>query len=351
MLDYASGAPGSGRGVKPVTQRASATAVADRRATEPLAVAMHGVRKVFDEVVALERIDLEIERGEIVGLIGPSGSGKTTTIRVMLGYFEPSEGTVRVNGSDPSRFSRRDRERIGYLPQHFVLYPDLTVSENLSFVAGAYGMGWVARRRSIPRLLEVMHLTDARRRLAQDISGGMQRRLELASALINDPQLIVLDEPTAGIDPVLRAEVWDVFRDLRDRGRTLVVTTQYVTEAEHCDRVALIDAGTVVALGTPSELRTLAYGGEVVQVTLPDLDRRLTEEILHLPFVHGGERVGAEDVSLIVDSAREAIPLLTEQLQTAGHPVAAIEERRESFDEVFVRLVGRTSNGTAARVA
>ncbi|HET9016634.1 MAG TPA: ABC transporter ATP-binding protein [Thermomicrobiaceae bacterium] len=306
-----------------------------------VAVEMHDVRKVFDHVVALDGIDLEIARGEIVGIIGPSGSGKTTTIRIILGYYAPTEGTVRVEGHDPNRFTRRDREAIGYLPQHFVLYPDLTVAQNLSFIAGAYGMGWIARRRAIPRLLAMMHLGDARDRLAENISGGMQRRLELASALVHDPRLIVLDEPTAGIDPVLRTELWGIFRDLRDRGRTLIVTTQYVTEAEYCDRVALIDAGRVVALGTPDELRKLAYGGERVHLTIPDLDRALTTALLELPFVRSGERVGAEDLDLAVESAREAIPLLTERVQTSGHTVTTVEEAREPFDAVFVRLVER----------
>lgn len=309
------------------------------------AVEMRGASKRFGDVVAVQSIDLEIDAGEIVGIIGPSGSGKTTTIRLMLGFYHPTSGTVHVFGQDPSRFGRTDRERIGYLPQHFVLYPDLTVRENLAFVASAYGLGWLVRRRRIPEMLQLMHLADARDRLASDISGGMQRRLELASALVHDPHLVVLDEPTGGLDPVLRASVWDMFRDLQRRGRTLVVTTQYVTEAEYCDRVLLIDGGRVVAAGTPDSLRRLAFGGDVLRVTVPDLDRQLANEILLYPFVTSGEWLGNEEMRLVVANAREAIPLLSEWLTDAGRPMPAIEESREPFDRVFVELVEK--NGAA----
>lgn len=313
------------------------------RAAEPRdpAVQMRDVRKVFDDVVAVDSIDLTIDSGEIVGIIGPSGSGKTTVIRMMLGIYAPTRGVVRVLGRDPAHFRRVDRERIGYLPQHFVLYPDLTVRENLAFIAGSYGLGWFRRRRRIADLLNLVNLTDAKDRLAQNISGGMQRRLELAAALVNDPQLIVLDEPTAGLDPVLRADIWETFRGMREGGRTLVVTTQYVTEAEYCDRVQLIDKGRVVAFGTPEELRRMAYGGDVVRLTVPDLDRDLAREISSHPFVISSERTGEDGLLLVVEDARQAIATLTEWLVESGRPLSSIEEYRQPFDDVFVRLVER----------
>lgn len=312
---------------------------------EPATVEMRGVRKVFGDVVALESVDLTIRTGEIIGIIGPSGSGKTTAIRLMLGIGEPTSGEVRVFGRDPARFSRSDRERIGYLPQHFVLYPDLTVSQNLGFIAGTYGLGWFRRRRRIPALLDMVRLTEAKGRLAQDISGGMQRRLALAAALVHDPELIVLDEPTAGLDPMLRSDVWDMFRELQSRGRTLVVTTQYVTEAEYCDRVELIDAGKVIAFGKPDELRRQAYGGDLVRLTVPGLDRPLVEEITGYPFVVSSERAGEDSLILVVEQAREAIPLLTDRLNGDGHSLTSIEEYREPFDQVFVRLVEQGEGG------
>jgi ABC-2 type transport system ATP-binding protein len=300
---------------------------------------MVDVSKSFGSVQALHDVNLEVERGTIVGIIGPSGAGKTTAIRLILGLYGPTSGRVRVNGVDPTHFSRADRERIGYLPQHFLLYPELTVEENLEFVAAAYGLGWRARKPRITSLLDLVKLTDAANRKASNISGGMQRRLALASALIHDPEFLVLDEPTAGIDPILRHEIWDVFRQLQAEGRTFVVTTQYVTEAEFCDRVALINDGQVAAYGTPNELRQMAFGGQHVRVVVPDLSRELARQIDQFPLVVSGQREGDDAMMLVVEDAGKAIPMITERLRDAGHPVASIEEYREPFDQVFVALL------------
>ncbi|HLI51507.1 MAG TPA: ABC transporter ATP-binding protein [Thermomicrobiaceae bacterium] len=316
-------------------------------AGRPVVAAMREVSKAFGEVVALRSIDLDIAAGEIVGIIGPSGSGKTTAIRLLLGIYAPTSGVVEVLGDDPAHFSRADRERIGYLPQFFVLYPDLTVYENLAFIAGTYGLGWIRRRRRINQLLDLLHLTDAKDRLAENISGGMQRRLELGAALINDPDLVILDEPTAGLDPVLRAEVWNTFREMQQHGRTLVVTTQYVTEAEYCDRVEVIDRGRIISSGTPEELRRLANGGDLVRLTIPDLDRATVRAIDAYPFVKRTEWSGGDVVQLVVDQASQAIPALTERLHQDGFQFASIEENREPFDQIFVRLVDRAADGQA----
>lgn len=311
------------------------------------AVALKDVSKRFGSVEALCDVNLDVEQGSIVGIIGPSGAGKTTAIRLILGLYGATSGTVRVYGKDPTRFSRADRERIGYLPQHFLLYPELTVEENLEFVAAAYGLGWRARRPRIAALLDLVKLSDAADRKASNISGGMQRRLALASSLIHDPSFLVLDEPTAGIDPILRHDIWDVFRQLQEQGRTLVVTTQYVTEAEYCDEVALIDDGRVAAYGPPEELRRLAFGGQHVRVVVPDLDRELTRTILHYPLVVEGQREGDDALVLVVEDAGKAMPLITERLRDAGHPVASIEEFREPFDQVFVELLRKYQAGRA----
>ena len=173
---------------------------------------------------------------------------------------------MRVLGEEPRRFRRQTRERIGYMPQSFTLYPDLTVRENVDFVASLFGMLWRSRRRRTREVLELVDLWDVRGRRAGRLSGGMQRRLELAGALVHDPALLFLDEPTAGIDPLLRGRVWDELHRLRDEGRTLLVTTQYVNEAESCDQVALIAGGRLIALATPAELRRLAAGGDVIEI-------------------------------------------------------------------------------------
>jgi ABC-2 type transport system ATP-binding protein len=216
-------------------------------------------------------LNFAVHEGEIFGFIGPSGSGKTTTIRLMNGTYKPTEGTARVFGQSADHMSARVRESIGYLPQLFILYPNLSVKENIDFTASLYGMSWFGRRKRRREVLEFVELWEHRSKLARDISGGMQRRLSLASSLIHNPRLIFLDEPTAGIDPILRAKFWDAFRTLKSEGRSLFITTQYVTEAEYCDRVAVLGQGRIIALDTPENLRTRAFGGEIVEVRSPQI--------------------------------------------------------------------------------
>src|SRR3989337_875875 len=192
-------------------------------------------------------MSFEVAAGTILGVVGPSGSGKTTTVRMLTGPRGRTAGEIRVLGEDPMRFSRRTRGRIAYMPQLFSLYEDLSAQENVGFVAALYGIGPFRRRRLIRRALEVVDLWDARHKLARDLSGGMQRRLELACALVHDPDVLFIDEPTAGIDPLLEQSIWERLHDLGGQGPALVVTAQYVTEAEYCDRVALIVDGELVA--------------------------------------------------------------------------------------------------------
>src|SRR5438874_1261928 len=196
---------------------------------------MEDVGRRFGDLQAVSGVSLDVPEGAILGLIGPSGSGKTTVVRMLTGVLAPTTGRLCVLGEEPRRFHRKTRERIGYMPQHFVLYPDLTVEENISFVASLFGLLWRRRRRRVRQALELVELWDVRRRRASQLSGGMQRRLELAWALVPEPALLGLDEPTAGNDPVLRQTIWEEFRRLRSAGRTLFVTTQYVGEAEYCD--------------------------------------------------------------------------------------------------------------------
>jgi ABC-2 type transport system ATP-binding protein len=297
------------------------------------------VGKVFGDVVALDSVDLRVAAGEIVGVIGPSGSGKTTFLRLVLGIYKPTHGSVHIFGESTGKLDREVSERIGYLPQDFVLYDDLTVEENLSFAASIYGMGMLAQRHAIPELLELVHLSEARNRQVTNISGGMRRRLGLACALVHQPDLIILDEPTAGLDPVLRATTWEILREAQQRGSGLIVTTQYVTESEYCDYVYLIHDGRVAATGTPSELRRAAFGGDVVELRIPDLDRALVAQLGRVPYVRRAARLSDDEIELVTDSAAEAIPLLSETVRESGYQLATIEERKVSFDRVFVELV------------
>jgi ABC-2 type transport system ATP-binding protein len=313
------------------------------------AVVLDGASKQFNGHLAVADVSLTVPRGSIVGVIGPSGAGKTTTVRLLTGALAPTAGTVRVLDQDPRSFSRRVRERIGYMPQLFTLYPDLTAGENVDFVASLFGMLWLNRRRRVREVLELVDLWDARGRKASDLSGGMQRRLELASALVHDPDLLFLDEPTAGIDPLLRARIWEELHRLKDAGRTLLVTTQYVTEAEECDRVALIANGRLIAFDTPEELRRQALGGDVIEIeTGAPLDAARLEA---LEPVRSVEKSGERTYRVSVDDAGAATPLVVDAIGDAGGEVVSAREIRPSFDDVFAVLVEREHERQAAAEA
>ncbi len=305
----------------------------------PDVVVMRDVSHDFGKLRVLHGITLSIPSGTILGVIGPSGSGKTTTIRTLTGALTPTVGEVRVLGEEPRHFRRRTRERIGYMPQQFVLYPDLTVRENVSFVGALFGMLWRRRRRRVSAVLELVELSDVSSRRASDLSGGMQRRLELACALVHDPTLMFLDEPTAGIDPILRQTIWTELRRLRNEGRTLLVTTQYVGEAEYCDRVALISQGQLIALATPEELRKEALGGQVLELeTAAPFDGRVLTGIRGLVQVR---QRGPRDILVVAHDIGAAAPRITDAIQDAGGVVTSSREYHPSFDEVFAELVQR----------
>jgi ABC-2 type transport system ATP-binding protein len=302
-------------------------------------VAMRGVTRRFDDREVIRGIDLEVPRGTILGVIGPSGSGKTTTIRILTGAISPTSGEVSVLGRAPKRFRRRERERIGYMPQTFTLYGDLTTGENVDFVASLFGLLWRKRHRRVREVLRLVDLWDARGRRASRLSGGMQRRLELACALVHDPELIFLDEPTAGLDPLLRGSIWDELHRLRDAGRTLLVTTQHVSEADECDLVAMIVGGRIIALAPPDELRRIATNGDLL-----DIETTSVYDGSNLVGKEGVDEVtqdGPRHFRVVVSDAGTALPLVVETIRASGVEVESAREHRLSFDEIFAILVAR----------
>lgn len=316
---------------------------------------MVGVSKRYGDHDAVANLDLEIPAGSVVGVIGPSGSGKTTTIRMIMGSLAPTAGEIDVLGQHPGRFSQRTRERMGYMPQQFSLYPDLTALENVDFAASLYGLVFLRRFRRRRVVLDLVDLWNVRNRRAGQLSGGMQRRLELAAALVHQPELLVLDEPTAGIDPLLRRTVWDEIHRLREGGVTSLVTTQYVTEAEECSLVALISGGHLIAFGTPEDLRRQALGGQAVEVTTTRVFD--AAPLRDTPGVLGVRQTGPRDFRLIVDDAGKASADVVQSVSVAGGEVDAVREVRPTFEEVFAELVARdrarggTAGGTAAETA
>jgi ABC-2 type transport system ATP-binding protein len=226
------------------------------------------------------------------------------------------------------------------MPQHFVLYEELTATENVSFVASLFGLLWPKRGRRVREVLKLVDLWEARGRRARQLSGGMQRRLELACALVHDPVLLFVDEPTAGLDPILRQKVWAEFRRLREMGRTLVVTTQYVAEAEYCDAVAVLARGRLIALAAPEELRRMALGGEVVEIeTAQAFDG---SSLTHLPGIRAVKQSSPRKFLVIADDAGAATPRVLQAISAAGVEVISSSEYRPSFDEVFAELVSKS---------
>jgi ABC-2 type transport system ATP-binding protein len=300
-----------------------------------------GVSREFDGRRVVRDIDLVVKKGTILGVIGPSGSGKTTTIRMITGALRPTAGEIRVLGERPTAFRRSTRERIGYMPQLFTLYPDLSARENVDFVASMFGLLWPRRRRRTKEVLKLLELWDARTRRAGKMSGGMQRRLELACALVHDPTLLILDEPTAGIDPLLRVTIWSELHRLRDAGRTLLITTQYVSEAEECDQVALIANGRLIALAPPEELRKSVAGGQPIEVETAELFDSST--LGNVPGVLSVEQHGPREIRLRVEDAATGMPAVVDAINAAGGEVVAASEVRLTFDQIFAELVERAN--------
>jgi ABC-2 type transport system ATP-binding protein len=298
------------------------------------------VTKKFGEEAAVDSLTMQVPRGTIFGFIGPSGCGKTTTVRLMTGIHKPTSGELSVLGKNPIHFSKSDQERIGYLIQNFVLYPELTVWENLNFAASFYGVT-LFRQKRLNKLLEFVELTEDKGKLAGALSGGMKRRLSLAATMVHNPELLFLDEPTAGIDPLLRRKFWDYFKELQAEGHTLFVTTQYVGEAAYCDLVGVMYEGRLLMVETPENLRKKAYGGEIVAIKTRDVIRYDTRKNLEvLPFVRGKVKmVSDQEIDMIVDEASTAIPQLMDALKGERASIETIEEILPPFDDVFVKLI------------
>lgn len=307
---------------------------------QEIIIKTENVSKELNGTTAVQNESFYVPKGSIFGFIGPSGSGKTTTIHLLTGYYRPTSGEVRVFGRSPDQFSNTEREKIGYLPQLFSLYPDLTVWENLNFAASIYGLSFIRRKR-LNEILDFVELTQERGKLARHLSGGMQRRLNLAATLVHEPELIFLDEPTAGVDPVLRNKFWDHFRELQAQGRTLFVTTQYVSEAAYCDLVAVINQGQVITVKQPDQLRYQAFGGDLVEMrTARPLDYTNLRAINELPFVVGKvQRRDDYSVRLVVKEANTDMAALLDWAREKGLEIEAIEEYLPPFDDVFVKLI------------
>ncbi|MEO5741618.1 MAG: ABC transporter ATP-binding protein [Vicinamibacterales bacterium] len=306
------------------------------------ALELENVTKRYDKVVALRDLSMQIEEGEMFGLIGPDGAGKTTSIRLMCGLLKPDGGSVRVLGRDPVKQHLEVTQTLGYLSQRFSLYGDLSIDENISFFAEIHGLSMrdPAIRDRRDRLLDLTQLTKFRTRLAEQLSGGMKQKLALACTLVHEPRIILLDEPTTGVDPVSRREFWKLLSEFLAQGITILMATPYLDEAERCSRVALIHEGRLIALETPAQLRA-TLPGIVMEVIAPDRDRA-TSVLEQLP--------GIEDVQLFGERAHVRIaadaPLgdpqrLKSALASAGIVVESIRRVPASLEDVFIARIAK----------
>jgi len=302
--------------------------------TDPRAVSVVDVAKKYGATQALTSLSFDVERGEMFGLIGPDGAGKTTAIRLICGLLHADAGEVRVLGLDPVRQHRALTERVGYLSQRFSLYGDLTIDENVAFFAEIHGVRDYRQRRD--QLLDLTQLTTFRGRLADRLSGGMKQKLALACTLIHEPELILLDEPTTGVDPVSRREFWKLLAEFLERGVTIVMSTPYLDEAERCTRVALVHDGRVLAADTPARLRTLITG-PMLEIVSRDVGRD-ADLVRALPGVADVQIFG-ERLHVTLTSA-DATERFRSALDAHTTGVIGIRAVPPSLEDVFIAQLG-----------
>jgi ABC-2 type transport system ATP-binding protein len=306
----------------------------------PDLVVLERVAKRYGTSVGVADLSLAIRRGEMFGLIGPDGAGKTTTIRLMCGLLQADSGQVRVMGLDPARDHRRVTDSVGYLSQRFSLYGDLSVDENIAFFAEIHAVRSYEERRN--RLLEMTQLAPFRARLASRLSGGMKQKLALVCTLVHEPDLIVLDEPTTGVDPVSRRELWKLLSEFLSQGITIVLSTPYLDEAERCGRVALLHKGQLLALDQPATLRS-ALPGALYEVIADD-HRRAAQVLKGLAGVTGVQLFGERAHVRFEHDIPDAAARLRSSLTAAGLVVASIRPVATSLEDVFIARLGEATS-------
>jgi daunorubicin resistance ABC transporter ATP-binding subunit len=308
-----------------------------------VAVKAEGIVKTFGTVVALDGLDLEVEQGTVFGLLGPNGAGKTTLVRVLATLLEPTAGRASVLGHDVVTESLAVRRRIALAGQFAAVDAELTGRENVQMIARLYRLPAAEARRRTTELLERFDLTDAADRRVSTYSGGMRRRLDLAAGLIARPPVVLLDEPTTGLDPRSRQELWTAVDELRRQGTTVLLTTQYLDEADRlAQRIALVDQGKIVAQGSPSELK-MAIGGNVLSVRIDEASR-LAEAVAAISDLSTGDPPRADNASgeirlAVADSSASAEAV--RRLDARQLSIAAIQLEQPSLDDVFLALTGR----------
>jgi len=301
------------------------------------AVRIDDLTKRFGDFVAVDHVSIEVRPGEIFGFLGPNGAGKSTTIRILCGLMAPTSGKATVAGFDVATQSEDIKRNIGYMSQKFSLYDDLTVEENIEFFGGVYGVTPKKLAEREEYVLKMAGLEDRRKMMTRLLAGGWKQRLALGCAILHEPPILFLDEPTSGVDPIARRSFWDLIYQLSEAGHTIFVTTHYMDEAEYCHRIALMYGGRVIALGSPTELKTSLGVGRFLNLETSDLLASMTAlegkpGLLDIAVFGGGLHVKVRD-----DAA--AIPVIRGALDDARIKILKLETITPSMEDVFVSLI------------
>jgi len=301
------------------------------------AVEVHDLEKRFGSFTAVNRISFHVEPGSIFGFLGPNGAGKSTTIRMLCGILTPTSGSGIVGGFDILTQQEKIKQNIGYMSQKFSLYEDLTVEENINFYAGIYGLSREKKNTRKEWIIGMAGLEGLRSSLTRILSAGWKQRLALGCAIIHEPPIIFLDEPTSGVDPISRSNFWDLIRTMAEKGTTIFVTTHYMDEAEHCDRMALIYKGVIIATGSPGELKTDYMKGNVLKISLSGSQQWL-DKLAALPVVSECALFGS-DIHAVVSDASTASQLIRQFLDQHTVTDYTIQQIEPSLEDVFISLI------------
>lgn len=302
-----------------------------------IAVSVQNLEKKFGDFTAVNRINFDVKQGEIFGFLGPNGAGKSTTIRMLCGIISPTSGTGEVGGFDITKEQSKIKENIGYMSQKFSLYNDLTVEENINFYSGIYKIPKQEKKERFQATIRTAGLEGKESALTATLAGGWKQRLALGCALLHKPRILFLDEPTSGVDPITRANFWGIIKNLAGIGVTIFVTTHYMDEAENCNRMVLIYHGTIIAMGTPNEMKTKCMKNEVLEITVANSQDWLYR-ISKIEGVKESALFGANIHAVVYDSSK-VIPAIKEFLQKEKAGEFSVNKILPSLEDVFVSSI------------